>query len=416
MTRKLMLVYMAGDNNLDVTPEGSYCTRDIIELQRVRFSPDCRCFVQVDRGKTHLAQRGEIAHNPRSQEVNSGDFINIGKINTGDPKVLVDFIKWGFDSSKDKPDRVGLIIWGHGTGWKEDSYGAGEGKGGKGRGLFYHVSPSQDAVPRYPTHGDKIAPDYQARDSLNPPELEKALNDALLYMKLSRLEFLGFDACYMMELELLYSLRNYADAIIGSQEEEPYDGWPYDKIFTQYASKPEASGSDVGDWAVKAYIDYYRPKDIRATLSYSSTLGLQLLAESFDRVAKQLETDFSNYNTKVTGVIMPTIKYKDKDYCDLKSFLENLKEVLKPDDNLAVKIKACLDALNQCIPHPGSTGIGEAGMTGRVPGGISIYLPRKKPNPDTWKVYEKLPFNTEYPNWLRFLSEFTGNSPYSAGT
>ena len=88
MTRKLILVYMAGDNNLDVTPEGSYCTRDIIELQRVNFSSDCRCFVQVDRGKTHTAQRCEIVHNPKSQEVRSGDFINIGKINTGDPKVL----------------------------------------------------------------------------------------------------------------------------------------------------------------------------------------------------------------------------------------------------------------------------------------------------------------------------------------
>jgi Clostripain family len=65
--------------------------------------------------------------------------------------------------------------------------------------------------------------------SLDMTELQRALRRAGLGSR-NKLAILGFDACLMSMLEIVYQLRNETHFIVGSQQTEPGDGWPYDQV------------------------------------------------------------------------------------------------------------------------------------------------------------------------------------------
>ena len=68
-------------------------------------------------------------------------------------------------------------------------------------------------------------------------------------------DFILFDACFMLSVEVGYELRDYADYILGSPTETPGTGAPYDKIlphmFAEDAAIPMAQAY------FKAYQDIY---------------------------------------------------------------------------------------------------------------------------------------------------------------
>jgi hypothetical protein len=423
MSSRLIMIYMAGDNNLDSgLVEESHCLRDIIKLQQINFPSDMHCIVQVDRKKQYLedeqtwssTRRYEIVASPGSIMVSSTLLADLGETNTGDPKELVKFVTWSLD--RYHPERAGLVIWGHGSGWKDYPYDRGAGAAKNGLFNYYFLQQDQQVARVFSeielTNAEltkMIASDDEARDCLDAYELELALGEVLSVTGLKRLDYLGFDACSMMEFELLYSLRNYADVIIGSQETEPSDGWPYDKIFNRYAAAPDATGADVGMWAVKAYLDYYRDSNKAITLSGVFASKLQLLAESLDKVAELLLLSLGRYYRIIDDTQKFSLQFKEKDFYDLSDFLRSLRKCIT-DVELSTRIDNCLDALRQCVPYFGALGDGIQNS-----GGISIYFPRKISNRVTWKIYETLKFHNDFPNWHKFVLSYMNYRPGISG-
>lgn len=85
-----ILVYMAGDNSLD--PEG---VQDLKEMKRVGSTDKINIVAQFDRAAGHVARRYYL----RKGGIVTGDAVaSLGAVNTGDPKSLSDFIKWGVKS------------------------------------------------------------------------------------------------------------------------------------------------------------------------------------------------------------------------------------------------------------------------------------------------------------------------------
>lgn len=107
--------------------------------------------------------------------------------NTGDPKTLENFIKWAKDASP--ANNYGLILWDHGSGDLEG----------------FNVDNEGNTA-------NKNA------DRLYTNELTQAITNSGIG---SDLKLIAFDACLMAMTEVAYSLRNYADVFVGSQEVEP---------------------------------------------------------------------------------------------------------------------------------------------------------------------------------------------------
>ncbi|MHC5826002.1 MAG: clostripain-related cysteine peptidase, partial [Nostoc sp.] len=121
--RWTMMVYMAGDNGKVfeqlqgkrlMAPMEAQGYQDIVEMEAVGSTPDVAVLVQFDT----LSDREHTyriyirpSEEPRQIE-------NIPEQNTGDPRALRDFIVWGIENYP--AENYAVILWNHGTGWKED--------------------------------------------------------------------------------------------------------------------------------------------------------------------------------------------------------------------------------------------------------------------------------------------------------
>ena len=65
---------------------------------------------------------------------------------------------------------------------------------------------------------------------------------------------LGFDTCLMNMVEIGYQLRNQVSFMIGSQEVEPGDGWPYEKVAAVAAQETPPAPAELATAVVSAYV------------------------------------------------------------------------------------------------------------------------------------------------------------------
>lgn len=54
-------------------------------------------------------------------------------------------------------------------------------------------------------------------------------------------DVLGFDACYMASIEVVYELRALADRVVGTQISLPVAGWPYTRLLKSLKANPRQS-------------------------------------------------------------------------------------------------------------------------------------------------------------------------------
>ena len=86
-------------------------------------------------------------------------------------------------------------------------------------------------------------------------DIESAFRQAGI-RKGNKIAILGFDACLMNMLEIAHHLQNQVEFLVGSQEVEPGDGWPYDRVLE--AVNGNYSPRRLAGMIVDAYIADYR--------------------------------------------------------------------------------------------------------------------------------------------------------------
>ncbi|MDY0127707.1 MAG: clostripain-related cysteine peptidase, partial [Candidatus Cloacimonadaceae bacterium] len=205
-----VLVYMAADNDLS-----SYAIQDIIQMERAAQATDLKLVVQVDLPE--LGAKRYLIQENQSSVISSPAIQNLGIIDSGDPRQLKDFIRWGFGRYPSQHKM--LIIWSHADSWYKN--------------------------PKY------IAPDQGSGNVIGVAngELSEALSAG------PKLDILLFDACSMQSIEIVHTLRHYADIIVGSADQVPVNGFPYDTIVPVLAGDPEL----LAEKLPKLYTDSYMP-------------------------------------------------------------------------------------------------------------------------------------------------------------
>lgn len=84
---------------------------------------------------------------------------------------------------------------------------------------------------------------------MNISDLVTVLDDNMPHF-----DFIMFDACFMMSVEVAYAVRDYADYYMGCPTENPGPGAPYDKV-VPYMFKPGAANQ-----MAEAYFNHYNEK------------------------------------------------------------------------------------------------------------------------------------------------------------
>ncbi len=217
-----------------------------------------------------------------------------------------------------------------------------------------------------------------------------------------KVDVVGFDACLMNMIEIAYQLKNTADFIVGSEETEPGDGWPYDAVLGDLASNPTMTPEQLGSLIVGRYIKSYSGEAV--TLSALDLGQSSAVAQAVDKLARELTKaikDPSEY-AAVTKALNATQSYALKDFLDLYDLCNEFKRQCKTK---AVK-DAAQAIMNTLIGNGTKFVLAEKHKGSEVANshGISIYFPRGRAT----VVYPRLDF-AKSTHWGEFIRAYTGH-------
>jgi len=392
------MVYMAGDNNLD-----GAALRDIAEMAKAGSTKDVNILVQLDRIEDQKTRRFRIT---RGGGFKKDCVETFRESNTGDPQILYSFCKWALDNYP--ADRYALILWNHGSGWWEDAKGraarpvladaasrsgleqtAGPAGKKQRRPLFRHNFPQ--------THRSICYDDTSGGDALDNRELRVVLAGicALLGRKI---DLLGMDACLMNMVEVAWQLRDSVNVIVGSEIEEPFDGWPYAEILSRLTARPGQDAAALARWIVRSYLDSYQGKGETVTQSAIDVGRISDVATRIDALTGTLSAALNTDAKLIMNAWCRSPRFYDDNYIDLLCFAKHLRRTANPD--LRTKADALIAALKPGKGRP-ILRQGKIGPEVRGTGGLSIYFPTDRINP----AYRDLDFCTDS-RWLGFLERY----------
>jgi hypothetical protein len=401
-----MMVYLAGDNNLE-----TYGAKDLGEMNAVGSSEQVAVVAQFDRMSDQITRRYAITAN---QNLEANCVAELAEVNTGDPTALLDFVTWACQAYP--AERYGLVLWNHGTGWKdEDIYRTAQQQGvadritrGQVRGLasgkvgrsLFNITMERLVAEAVQTERAILFDDSSA-DFLDNMELRLVLQEVVQRIG-HPLDLLGFDACLMNMLEVHYQVRDLCHLVVGSQEIEPGNGWPYDAILARLVADPNMATEDLGRVIVEAYVRFYQTHYPGLSVTQSAVLltGIEAVAERLNELAHAFMDSLTDHGTLglFFGALRSAQSFSDRDYVDLAHFCQLL-AATDSDGKVGAAARQVADLLlGETSPVVAASHHGP-GLDNTH--GLSIYVPARTLSP----LYSQLEFAQQYA-WDEFLEAF----------
>ncbi len=424
------MVYMAGDNGkvfeqlkggkrlMAPTEEQGY--QDIQEMEAVGSTDEVAILIQFDTlsDREHTYR---IYIRPQSQQ---RVIENIPEQNTGDPRSLRDFIVWGIENYP--AQHYAVILWNHGTGWKEnDIYAFARNRGvelkasdDEVRSLSpntrlssaFFLSSIVEVMQLEDGESRAIAFDDSSLDFLDNAKLQQAFREAEEQTG-QKVSLIGMDACLMSMVEVAYQLRANANYMVASQEVEPLSGWPYTAILGSLTSDSGMTPEALATLIVQEYGRYYE-EDSRGSLpqitqSATNLTVVEKLAEAVGRLASVLrqllaEKDF-DVEKALSYAKRKVVRFRDNDYVDLYDFLKILRDEYAGESTKLITVLdevidlMTLDTEPKLVVANVTSGLRFSGVKG-----LSIYSPSKS----YCKFYDRLDFaSSRWGELIRFHND-----------
>jgi hypothetical protein len=220
-----LMVYLDADNNLE-----SAGIQDLNEMETVGSSDSLAIVVQMDRIPGYDSsncnwtetRRYFVTKDNDTENINSDLLENMGELNMGDNATLSLFVEWAVQTFP--AQHYSLILWDHG------------GLCAMGPGVCWDDTSNEEC--------------------LTMPGIKAAF--AHIYSAVGeKIDVLAFDVCLMGMIEVAYQMRDYVGYMVGSEETEPNNGYPYDTILTDLSTSPSMSSAQVAATIVAKYVDSY---------------------------------------------------------------------------------------------------------------------------------------------------------------
>ncbi|MFN8464052.1 MAG: clostripain-related cysteine peptidase [Caldilineaceae bacterium] len=233
----LVMLYQNADDQI---LEGDIFT-DLNESELVGSTDKVTIVSQFDRfdgafngdGDWTGTKRFLVTQDDDLKAIGSEELDDLGEVDSGAPETLTDFMVWAMNNYPAK--KYALIMSDHGAGWM---------------GGWSDNAPEEGST-------------------LSVDEIDQAIGAALAETGVEQLEFMGFDACLMSQVEALSGIAPYARYAVASEEVEPAMGWAYSKFLGQLVDKPKQTGADLAKSVVNSYIvDDVRIQDDESRSEY----------------------------------------------------------------------------------------------------------------------------------------------------
>lgn len=355
-----LMIYMCGSN---LESEGGYASSDIEEMLKSQLAKEVNLLIYTG-GAQKWYDYGISNRTNQIYKIESGNLElvkdNIGKESMAKSETLTYFLN--FCKENYPANKYGLILWDHG--------------GGAVSGFGYDENIS-----------DK-------NDTLTIDELKMSLDSFG-----TKLDFIGFDACLMANVETAYAVRNNADYFIASEETEPGSGWAYKKVLNQLSKNTSQNGAELAPQIIDTFIASNNGMfGADATLSCIDLSKMDNVYEklvTFMNDIKVSKLDLNNFSN-VSKAIKRTKAYADGeiDTIDLVNFSENINISASNDLSEAVKSAVIYNKTTDYVENSN---------------GLSIYIPNKDLSfyQRMIKIYQNIGMTNEY---ISVLSQYANMS------
>jgi methionine-rich copper-binding protein CopC len=318
------MVYADGDNNLE-----SAAIADVNEMEVVGSRTGLNIVVELDRVSGYDTSNGNWTDTRRARIIQDQDtnnisstFTSIGESNMGAGQTLTDFIQWAVSTAP--ADNYLLVLWDHGGGLD---------------GICWDDSNSSDC--------------------LSVAEVRQAISAAGTHI-----EVVGMDACLMSMVEMAHELSPVSDVMVGSEETEPGEGWPYDTILADLAQNTNLTPEQVGASVVTRYGFSSSGSETQSAVKLSQLPALSTALDSFAQAAMA-----SAEWTAITQARNTAAGFAVTDFRDLGTFLETAASCAT-DGALRTAASNAFSVYQQTILS-NSSGPGKGGT------GMTVYLPEQ---------------------------------------
>jgi len=397
------LVYMAGDNSLSSAGDD-----DLAEMRKVGSTPDVNVIVQFDNAGNHGTRRFRV------RKAGNDVVQSLGETDSGDPNVLLDFVTWA--QANYRADRYALILWNHGGGWEPSAIDT---IAQEVKALAYSdresteraASPLRRAFFR-PTletilglnnpQERAICSDDGSGHSLDTVELGKVLAKTATVLG-KPLDLLGMDACLMSNLEVAYQVRPYVKFLVASEESEPNDGWPYERVLRHLVNDPDLPTAQAVEHIVQDYIRSYIDRGYTDAVTQTALdLGrMDELTEPLDVLAEALMIENrEQMRFNLWNAMFRATRFWGDTLLDITHFCDELeKQAVSPATRQASQqVRAAL------AQGPGRFVVAEGHNGKKVErcGGVTIYLPALK---GVSRFYPELAFAMKH-RWIKVLEAY----------
>ena len=349
-----VLIYMAADNSLNGFNKSDYNEIKTGYADKGINVSKCNLLVYID-DYTHNPTIYHLMKDASGTVTDEILYEYPTDQNSASPIIIKDVItrvKAGYPAEK-----YSFIYWSHGDGWVN------------------YPLPTKSLKPMAGTEQRWMGSDNNPTESrTNISEL----NDALSSFG-SKLDFLMFDACFMLSTETAYQLRDRTEYVIGSPTEIPGPGAPYDAIVPKMFSTNAAAN------IVKSYYDYYAATyDESAyntntmwtggvSIGYVKTSMMESMAQTTRKaLANHSKIDLETLKNRVLNYDKRSVRSSSYiGYYDLYEVMENLLPAADFNTWKSAFSAVVLDF--KTTPKNYSAFAGLFSMAGAK--GLSVYLP-----------------------------------------
>jgi hypothetical protein len=361
------LIYMAGDNNLEESGHN-----DLEEMQKVGSTDQVNIIVQFDTEENETTRyrikKGEL----ESLQTMPG-------VDCGDPEVLADFIKWG--TAKYPANHYLVGVWNHGGGWEnlppDFDYERYRSIKSQRAAKLMRIKQSifrstVKVLQKRPALDRAIAIDCGSKDYLDNQELRKAFEKGMQNGR--KFDIFACDACLMNMIEIAYEMKDTADIMVGSEESEPLEGWPYEAILGRLVANPDMTPEELAKTIVVEYKRSYENSGEQATQSALDLRNIIQLAKSIDDMSFALLGKMNDIAESLAWSRMVTQHYEMHEYIDLGDFARNIAQKLNQHDD----IKTAAEQVQKNIDSGFVMQNAAVGYNEGLSKGVSIYFPSDK--------------------------------------
>ncbi|MBX3063813.1 MAG: hypothetical protein KF726_12605 [Anaerolineae bacterium] len=298
---------------------------------------------------------------------------DLGEVDMGDPKSLVDFLVWGVQNYP--AEHYMIVIGSHGGGWRG------------------------------------IGPDDGNNNSmLELPEIDAALTEAQSILGIAKFDIVGFDACLMGVTDVAVMLESHANYVLSSQEVIPNSGWEYRDSINDMKANPDWDAYQVSANFIDNYMKYYAGPGARTKvgLSLVDTSKLPALLDSLKNFAQVVEADpiellsalgTARNNSQAFGTSLGD-RADIYSYIDLRDFMTWFSlqtTITEAAYNAAQEVIAAFDA---AVPY--------SLADGKLPraNGLAVYLPATPISYATFGEAYPADAPPAFAFWQEYLNQF----------